>query len=297
MDRPLHRPTVRGHLGPERPLCRRRAAQDLPRRPRPLPAPPRTEKPRPRRQPLQPPLTTRPARPPAVHHAHPQPDRQRIQPPRRNSGRPDRHPHRHPRQLRKPNREHLDTLPPSSTTSPTGSSQTARASTSAPCNESNAAQPPTPTTETAPSSPSSPPTPADKLVTWGIDPPKQPLEQIAAYLDHRDAHQTARHCPVCGDPVTRPRATTRARRPPIGCVEDDDSRFDGASSLVVELRSPKVRARVRLTPSACKALMPPAAQVETRAIVIRVTRKLGVECKKAEICLAPATECFLRSRS
>ena len=48
---------------------------------------------------------------------------------------------------------------------------------------------------------------ADKLTAWGIDPPKQPLAQIAAYLEHRDAHRAATTCPVCGDPVTRPLAT------------------------------------------------------------------------------------------
>ena len=40
VDRPLHRQALRGHHRPERPPLQRRSAQDLPRRPRPLPTPP-----------------------------------------------------------------------------------------------------------------------------------------------------------------------------------------------------------------------------------------------------------------
>jgi hypothetical protein len=48
---------------------------------------------------------------------------------------------------------------------------------------------------------------AHKLTSWGITPPQQPLEEIAAYLAHRVTHTTAKNCPVCGETVTRPRAT------------------------------------------------------------------------------------------
>jgi hypothetical protein len=41
-----------------------------------------------------------------------------------------------------------------------------------------------------------------QLETWGITPPREPLEQIATYLDHRDTHKTGRRCVVCGTPLS-----------------------------------------------------------------------------------------------
>jgi hypothetical protein len=48
---------------------------------------------------------------------------------------------------------------------------------------------------------------AEKLAAWGVAVPQGPLEQIAAYLDHRESYTAAKRCPVCGEPVTRLRAT------------------------------------------------------------------------------------------
>ena len=43
---------------------------------------------------------------------------------------------------------------------------------------------------------------SQQLETWGITPPREPLEQIATYLDHRDTHKTGRRCVVCGTPLS-----------------------------------------------------------------------------------------------
>jgi hypothetical protein len=43
---------------------------------------------------------------------------------------------------------------------------------------------------------------SQQLETWGITPPREPLEQIATYLDHRDTHTPERRCVVCGTPLS-----------------------------------------------------------------------------------------------
>lgn len=43
---------------------------------------------------------------------------------------------------------------------------------------------------------------SQQLETWGITPPREPLEQIATYLDHRDTHNPERRCVVCGTPLS-----------------------------------------------------------------------------------------------
>jgi hypothetical protein len=43
---------------------------------------------------------------------------------------------------------------------------------------------------------------SEQLEAWGIAPPSEPLEQIATYLDHRDAHKPIRRCAVCGTPLS-----------------------------------------------------------------------------------------------
>jgi hypothetical protein len=41
-----------------------------------------------------------------------------------------------------------------------------------------------------------------QLEAWGITPPREPVEQIATYLDHRDTHKPTRRCVVCGTPLS-----------------------------------------------------------------------------------------------
>ena len=62
---------------------------------------------------------------------------------------------------------------------------------------------------------------SEELEIWGITPPQEPLEQIATYLDHRDAHNPMRRCVVCGTPLTgrqrlycSPTCNKRAQREP-----------------------------------------------------------------------------------
>jgi hypothetical protein len=43
---------------------------------------------------------------------------------------------------------------------------------------------------------------SQQLETWGITPPRAPLEQIATYLDNRDTHKPVRRCVVCGTPLS-----------------------------------------------------------------------------------------------
>jgi hypothetical protein len=43
---------------------------------------------------------------------------------------------------------------------------------------------------------------SQQLETWDITPPRDPLEQIATYLDHRDTHNPERRCVICGAPLS-----------------------------------------------------------------------------------------------
>ena len=56
---------------------------------------------------------------------------------------------------------------------------------------------------------------SQQLETWGITPPREPLEQTATYLDHRDTHNPERRCVVCRTPLSgrqRPRPSAACKK-------------------------------------------------------------------------------------
>ena len=204
VDRPLQRPRLpHPHRRPT--LAQLDQGQDQPTRPRPLPHPPRTEKPRPQRRTL-PPTQPRAAQPPRRKPNRDRLHRQRSKPPRRCLPRPHPRPDGDPQHLQRP-----PTRPLAHTHSPNTRHVQHRGDRQARRSQPDH-HPAIPERHPVPA----PPTPTDphrdrhptrchRTTLLRHRPTPSSTRNLRLYQDVNQG--AARRCPICGKPPPSPKAT------------------------------------------------------------------------------------------